>query len=243
MADATPEKPHLLLLPGMMCDHRLWDLMVPKLRRHAEPVFGDLSKGATIPEMAAQVLADAPASFHLCGFSMGGFVAREIALTQPERVRSLVLINTSARGTTASDISRRQDMIRMLADRPYNGVTRSNLTRSVHETRAADTALLDRIQEMALGLGKDVFLRQLALVRDDGHLELADIACPALVLFARHDRLRSLDESRALADGIPGAQFRIIEDGGHMTPLEHPDILGDILTEWIDECQASASRP
>lgn len=240
MAEDTPEKPHLLLLPGMMCDHRLWDLVLPKLREQTEPVFGDLSNGATIPEMAAGVLAKAPPSFHLCGFSMGGFVAREIALTHPDRVRSLVLINTSARGTTPSDINRRQDMIRMLADRPYNGITRSNLTRSVHEDRADDTALLDRIQEMAKDLGKEVFLRQLALVRDDGHLELADIACRTLVLFARHDRLRSLDESRALADGIPGARFRIIEDGGHMTPLEHPDILGDILAEWIDECQASA---
>ncbi len=215
--------------------------MADDLSRHATLGFGDLSQGATIPEMASQVLARAPATFVLCGFSMGGYVAQEIYRLAPERVLSLILINTSATGIVPSELDRRRETAQMMANKPFKGVTSGNLKLSVHPSRAKDQHLLDHIQSMALSLGKDVFLRQLVMPRADRHNDLQGIRCPTLVVAARGDRMRSVEESQLLADGIPGARLIVFEDCGHMTPLEHPDALNRVLIDWLDTCLTTAS--
>lgn len=81
-------------------------------------------------------------------------------------------------------------------------------------------------------LGREVFLRQSSLPRasDIGRLSL--IRCPTLVIAARDDRLRSLDESLELKEGIPGAQWVIIEASGHMVPLEAPEAVAGAIRAW-----------
>ena len=66
-----------------------------------------------------------------------------------------------------------------------------------------------------------------------GQVTLAQIDCPTLVIAADADRLRSLDEARELADGIVGAQLRIIEGSGHMVPLEAPEVLATLIVDWL----------
>jgi pimeloyl-ACP methyl ester carboxylesterase len=235
MNNTERARPDLVLLPGTMCDARLWADMVPLLAPHATLHHGDLTLDETIAAITRRLLADVPEKFHLCGFSMGGYVAREIALTAPDRVQTLVLVNTSSAGITTDAMVRRHDMARLLEGRPFPGLTRANLRKSVHPARADDTTLLERIQEMAVSLGGEVFARQLRLPRGDGRESLARIGCPALVVAARDDKLRTLDESRTLADGIPGARLEIIEECGHMTPFERPDVLAKLLIDWISK--------
>ncbi len=229
-------KPDLVLLPGMMCDARLWADMASSLGHHANLHYGDLTQDSDIAAMAGRVLADTPERFHLCGFSMGGYVAREIVAQAPGRVRSLMLINSSAAGTTADDLARRRDMARLVRDRPFTGLTAANLKKSVHPSRADDAMLIGRIQEMARDLGKDVFMRQLVLTRDGSGATLAEIRCPTLVLAATGDRLRSVAESETLADGIPDARLVVFDDCGHMTPLERPEDLNALIIDWLSEC-------
>lgn len=235
--------PDLVLLPGMMCDHRLWAAVAGPLGPHAALHYGDLSGDDSIAAMAASVLAAAPQRFHLGGFSMGGYVAREIVAQAPDRVLSLILMNSSAAGSTPDDMARRRDMARLVAERPFNGLTQANLKKSVHPARAGDTSLLGHIQTMARELGKDVFMRQLVLERADGRPTLGDIACPTLVIACADDLLRTVDESRVLADGIPGARLEVIADCGHMTPMECPDDLNALLIEWLKSCPTPQSTP
>ena len=89
------------------------------------------------------------------------------------------------------------------------------------------------MRDMALRMGEAAFLRQLALERRDGRPNLKDIECPTLVVWSRQDRLRSLDEARELTDGIANARLVIIENCGHMTPLEQPDEVLRILRNWL----------
>jgi pimeloyl-ACP methyl ester carboxylesterase len=229
-------KPDLLLLPGMMCDLRLWADVADALDRQAALHYGDLSQDASIDAMAARVLDSAPRRFHLCGFSMGGYVARKIVAMAPDRVQSLILMNTSSVGSTPEDMSRRRDMARLVAERPFNSLTKANLRKSVHPERAGDAALLDRIQAMALDLGKDAFMRQLTLERADSGPTLGTIACPTLVITCEDDLLRTVAESRTLAEGIAGARLEIVTDCGHMTPLERPAELSALLSDWIQTC-------
>ena len=87
--------PHLLLLPGMMCDQRLF---APQIAAFSDVVTIEvpaLSDFATVRELATDVLDRAPASFMLAGLSMGGIVAMEIVRQASERVSKLALLDTN----------------------------------------------------------------------------------------------------------------------------------------------------
>ncbi|MDD9876105.1 MAG: alpha/beta fold hydrolase [Magnetovibrio sp.] len=226
-------RPNLVLLPGLMCDAGLWDLVGDELGPAAALSFGDLSRDDSIAAMAARVLDRAPARFALLGYSMGGYVAREVVHRAPERIERLALVNTSAKGSDADDLARRRRIVEALGGRPFTGLAMSSVKQAVHPGREADAELLERIQAMARRLGRDVFLRQMGLERADGHARLAEIDCPTLVVTSDADRLRSLEESQRLADGIPGARLEVIADCGHMTPLEKPAALAKLLIEWL----------
>jgi pimeloyl-ACP methyl ester carboxylesterase len=108
MGPGLHERPMtLVLLPGFMTDPDLWADMLPSLAPLGPILHGDLSRDATIDAMARRVAAEAPDRFTLIGFSMGGYVAREITRLAPERVRALVLIATSPRADTPGQARRK----------------------------------------------------------------------------------------------------------------------------------------
>ena len=93
--------------------------------------------------------------------------------------------------------------------------------------------LIARLRGMQQRLGREVRAHQAALVRRDGYADLERIACPSLVVACRQDRLRSLAETERMAQCLPQARFEVIEDCGHMAPLERPHELAAVLDRWI----------
>jgi pimeloyl-ACP methyl ester carboxylesterase len=221
-------KPNLLFLPGFMLNEHLWDMVYPDLSRCGALYFGDLSQDDTIDAMAERVLQSAPPSFYLFGFSMGGFVAQAIALKAPERVLGLGLLNTSCRPQSTQESSATLTQIALAEKTPFKGLTSRALASAVHPDRAKDTALIGRLQQMALDNGKAVFLRQLAALRDARDANLEAIQCPVLIM-------RTVQESQEMAQRIPHAEMHIIPQCGHMTPLETPAAFVDIITTWVQQ--------
>ena len=87
---------------------------------------------------------------------------------------------------------------------------------------------------MGVRLGGAAF-RQQSMLERPGDLHLLDqIRCPTLVIAAGHDRLRSLQESQELHARIVGADFALIEDSGHMIPIEAPHALLGVIVPWLE---------
>jgi pimeloyl-ACP methyl ester carboxylesterase len=224
----------MVLIPGFMCDASLWQAMLPELSNIAAVRFADINEGSSIEAMAERIAATVPEHCVLLGFSLGGYVARRIAYLVPDKLAGLVLLNTSARASTAQELSRNQQQIRMSELYPFKGQTLSALKRALHPDRSYDAPLLAHLQAMSLNLGQQVFLRQLGLVRQDGHAELPHINCPSLVIASRNDQMRSIEEAEKLAAGLPDARLNIIEDCGHMSPLERPDAVCQLMRDWLE---------
>tara|TARA_R110002012_G_scaffold21478_2_gene74936 strand:- start:882 stop:1565 length:684 start_codon:yes stop_codon:yes gene_type:complete len=224
----------ILLLPGFMCDRHLWDNVGDGLGRRRTLHFGDLTRDRSFEAMAERVLAEAPERFSLVGFSMGGFVAREIALMAPERVERLALVNTSARGDSPEQAGRKAGLAKAAEGRGFRGLSRHSILSSLHPERRSDETLVARVREMADRIGKDGFVNQIGVVRQDGHGNLGAITCPTLVVWCRQDELRSLEEAEELSNGIPGARLEIVEECGHMLPLERPEQLVKLLDTWLE---------
>lgn len=234
-ADPVPTAKTLILFPGFMCDADLWSDVVPLLQPGWRVLNADMFSDSSIEAMAARVLDAAPERFVAVGFSMGGFVAREIALTAPERVEALALIATSALGTTPARAERNRERRARIAAAPFRGLSRSDLRRALHPSRRDDAALVERMLDMGARLGKEVLLRQLSAERVDGYGRLPEIRCPTLVVAAESDELRPRDETDRLAAGIPGARYEIVAGCGHMIPLEQPETLAALLNGWLDQ--------
>ncbi|QOY95123.1 alpha/beta hydrolase [Massilia sp. UMI-21] len=224
----------ILLIPGYMADDTLWDDVRPALARFGPIVHADLGHDASIEAMAARALADAPANFILVGFSMGGYVAREIARLAPERVRALVLIATSTRPDTPSLRQSRGTVGKAAASVSFSGLSKTAIAASLHPQQAGNAALIERVRAMGVRLGGEVFRRQSAIVRAGDRERLHAIRCPTLVVAAGQDRLRSREESEELHAGIPGAELAVIEDSGHMVPIEAPQALLALVLPWLD---------
>lgn len=225
----------ILLVPGYMLDETLWDDVRERLAPFGPLAHADLRHDSTIEDLARRALAEAPPSFILIGFSMGGYVAREMLRQAPERVRALVLIATSARPDSDTVRQRKRTVARAAPSVSFAGLSRTAIASSLHPREASNEALIERVRMMGVRLGGEAFRNQ-SMVERPGDLHLLDaIRCPTLVIAAGHDGLRSLEEVQEMHAGIAGAQFALIEDSGHMIPLEAPQQLCDVIVHWLEK--------
>lgn len=219
-----------------MCDEDLWTDMIPDLAALGRIHFGNVFEDISLEGMAHRVLALAPERFVLVGFSMGGFVARVLTLMAPERVAGVAFVASSARGYSDEEVARRKAGYRP-GDRPPRAGDAATAAPTnalgLHPDRDSDPVLLDRLRGMQRRLGREVRIRQAGLVRPDGYGVLPGITCPSLVVACRQDRLRTMAEAERMAACLPHSRFEVIEDCGHMAPLERPAELGRLLADWI----------
>ncbi|MFK0382721.1 alpha/beta fold hydrolase [Agrobacterium sp. NPDC090273] len=223
----------MLLVPGFMLDADLWRDILPAISEFGPFVHADLSKDGSIEAMARRTLASAPERFILVGFSMGGYVAREIVRQAPERVSALVLIATSARGDTEVQRQRKASVATQKTNLAFKGLSAPAVASSLHPDNAGRSDLIERIQAMGQRLGAEVFRQQSLLDRVDEQETLVNIHCPCLVVAGENDRLRSRAETEELYHGISGSSFKVIEQTGHMIPLEAPDALAETIRQFL----------
>jgi pimeloyl-ACP methyl ester carboxylesterase len=225
----------ILLIPGYMLDETLWDDVLEGLAAFGPLTHADLRHDATIEAMAARALANAPCSFILVGFSMGGYVAREIARLAPERVQALVLIATSTRPDSPALRQSRGRVGQAAASVAFSGLSRVAIATSLHPKQRDNVALIERIRAMSVRLGGEVFRRQSALERAGDLDRLYGIRCPVLIVAAGQDRLRSREEADEMHAAMPGSELVVIEDSGHMLPLEAPEALLAAVVPWLEK--------
>lgn len=224
----------LLLLPGLLCDARLWRDQAAALAPLARPVVADLTQDDRIEAMAARALAAIEGRFALAGLSMGGYVALEVMRQAPGRVERLCLLDTSARPDTAEQTRRRRGLLSLARAGQFRGVTPRLLPQLIHPARL-ETPLAAEVMAMAERVGKDAFLRQQEAImhRVDSRPHLARIAVPTLVGVGAQDALTPPDLAAEMAALIPGARLRHFADAGHLPTMETPEAVNAALAAWL----------
>ena len=231
MSARTP----LILLPGLLCDRALWRHPLEHLADAAEMSVPDLGSDDSVEGMARRALAAAPPRFALAALSMGGYVAHAIMRAAPERVLRLALFDTSARPDTAEQAARRRGLIALAEKGRFKGVTPRLLPLLVHPARLGDKTLTGAVMAMAERIGKEAFLRQQKAVmgRPDSRPHLPRYACPTLVAVGRADALTPVEVNAEMAGLIPGAALVVIEESGHLPPLEQAVATTALLRYWL----------
>ena len=225
----------LLLVPGHLCDHALWAHQTRHLADVADMTVATMDGGPSMEAMARTILAKAPARFAMAGLSMGGFVALEIMRQAPQRVERLALLDTAASGNSPAQIERRHKYIGLLRSGGFETLLTEFTPMLVHPAHLADTTLMGEIGRMTRRIGPDLALaqQQAMLDRVDSRPSLAKIACSTLVMCGRQDALTPLAGHEEMAELIPDAKLVVIEDCGHMSPMEKPEAVTAVFRYWL----------
>jgi pimeloyl-ACP methyl ester carboxylesterase len=224
----------LVLLPGLLCDERLWRDQARDLTDIAEPLMPDLTLDDTVQAMATRVLDTAPERFALAALSMGGYVAFEIMRQQPERVTRLALFDTSASPDTPERTAQRLAGVESLRLGRFFGVTARMLPQLVH-TRHVNGPIGEEVRAMAKRVGGDAFLRQqnAILERPDSRPVLGSINVPTLIAVGDSDVLTPPSEAEAMHRNIAGSTLHVFAACGHLPPMEIPEETSALLRRWL----------
>ena len=233
-----------VLLPGNMCDARLWrgssEVLIKMLAdQQFRPAFdADLTRDDSIVQMAQRALSATTGTLLPIGFSMGAIVAVEMAVQAPERVAGLVLAGYNA---TA-------DLPERAADRPVQQaeIRAGGLERVLVEelkpnylavANRSNAELLGLLREMGMALGEEVFVRQSEALRlrEDRRDAIAALKVPVLYMCGAEDALCPLVWHQRWAAITPDARFVEIAGAGHMLPLEAPHDFASTIKNWFND--------
>ncbi|WP_198338511.1 alpha/beta fold hydrolase [Labrenzia sp. VG12] len=236
--------PQIVLIPGLMNDADLWRDQIADLRDIAQPRVADITHGTSLAVLAEMVLATSADTFALAGFSLGGIVAQEVMRRAPERVTHLALLDTTMLPDTPERSREREQLITQTT-KPgrFHGFGRKLARSYLSPDNQSNHVLIDRVRTMTERLGPEVFVRQSRIERPDSRASLARITCPTLVLCGRHDVLTPPDLHKDMASHIPGADLSILEESGHLTPIEEPDAVTANLRALLRRRSRLGAKP
>ncbi len=226
----------LVLLPGMMCDARLFAPQIATFSAqravHVAPLAAD-----SIAACATHILQGAPPVFALAGLSMGGIVAMEILRQAPSRVDRIALLDTNPLAEADAIRARRALQIEKVQDGHLLDVIRDEMKPHYLANGPHRADILDLCMDMAASLGPATFINQSKALasRPDQTETLRSASVPALVLCGREDALCPVHRHELMHDLLSSSVLQVIENAGHLPTLEQPQETTAALSRWLED--------
>lgn len=203
----------VVFIPALLCDQAMYSEVIAELGDAIEPHVL-LSPKSSLEDSVADLLARAPAQFVLVGTSYGGSLALELALAAPQRVLALWLMGCNPAAAKPGG----PDLAGGLLASPDAVI--DMLAGLVVHKQATVAATTFKVMARRLGAEAGASQARAAASRQEAVSRLGRLTMPALVLWGQDDPLAPVAVGRALADGLPNAQFQVIEGCGHLPTLE-----------------------
>ena len=249
----------LLLVHGFPLDHSMWRFQFEVLATQYQVIapdlrgFGQTTRGSadvSMQQFAKDLigLLDAlsirePITYG--GLSMGGYIGWEFWKSYPDRICRLIQCDTRSIGDTELMARGRRQMAERITKQGPNGsaLAADGMLPKLFSNYSTQT-IPERVAQLRNVIaGSDpqmIAETQHALAnRHDATPWLPNINIPTLLICGAHDAISPADEMKAIADAIPDATFRIIENVGHMAPLEHPQAVNREIRQFLHQTDSS----
>lgn len=243
--------PPFVMLHGFPLDHSMWQAQRTAFKSTHRVVIPDLRGfGKSLGGTPIAALADhADDLAHLldrlrirqpvilCGLSMGGYIAFRFLERYPSRVAKLILCDTKALADSAEAAANRLAMAEKVLQEGSRIVVAAMSSRLFGTwVREQQPKIMDEIRDVMLAtLPETIAAAQRAMAaRPDSTPLLATITVPTLVLVGEQDLISPPDEMRAMAAAIPGSEFAVIPQAGHMAPQEQPLAVNGVIRKFLN---------
>ncbi len=227
-------KTTVVLIPGLLCDGFVWEAVVAALHGKIPVAVADLSTQDSLTRMAADTLNAHRGDLFVAGHSMGARVALEMARLAPERVKRLALLDTGIHPLKQGEPEKRAEIVAFAHEHGMTALAKRWLPGMVHSGRTEDAGLMAQLTAMVERMDPDLHARQIhALVtRPNASEYVAGIGCPALLAVGRQDQWSPVAQHEDMLRRMPNATLTIIEDAGHFAPVEQPQAVAALLSDW-----------
>jgi pimeloyl-ACP methyl ester carboxylesterase len=232
----STEPAPLYLLPGLMCDGRVWAPQLTALAAYRPVAVGGYGDARSLVTMARRVLASAPGRISLAGHSMGGRVALEVMRLAPDRVERLALLDTGVHPVADGEREKRMALLELGRREGMEALVDAWLPPMMHPDRRGDSAFVGPLRDMCVSAGIERYEDQMIALLERPYARplIGSIRCPTLIGVGSDDAWAPVDQHRAMAAGISGASLVIFEHAGHMAPVEASDQVTAALRGWLE---------
>ena len=228
------ELPCLVMIPGTLCDQRLFAIQKRKLRGCAHVILVDYKAMGSLSSWAPALLKRLPPRFSLAGFSLGGLWALELMRLAPHRVERLALIASNARAASPRGRQNCQKMRRQWKAFGPKAVVQAAMPSYFHNPRRAQQQA-GLIESMAAHTRTPDAYTQFAWAgsRPNNHAILAAFGGPVLLVSGQKDPICPRAWQQAMVVAAPHARWVELPRVGHFVPLEAPARLSHLLAQWL----------
>lgn len=242
--------PVVLLVHGFPFDHAMWRPQIEHLAADYRVIAPDLrgfgqstvTDGKSSMERLADDLArmldalgiDEPITY--CGLSMGGYIAWPFWLAQRQRVRRFILCDTRAAADGSDAVANRLKMVENVKRNGTKVVAEAmllSLFASATHDRLPEVVDYARQTILATDPRTIIAVQRGMAERRDMREYLSGIDVPALVVVGEEDAITPVDEMRKMSAAMPRAEFQVVENAGHMAPLENAAAVNAALDAFL----------
>lgn len=246
--DSGPHKrPTVVLANSLGADYRLWDRLAEYLEKNYRVIRYDkrghgLSDISSTPYSIKTLAEDLAAlldylkidkSF-ICGLSVGGLIAQQLAVSNPELVQGLILCNTSPKIGTESiwnDLisALKKDGINNVADTISDGWFSDKF-------KAEKKAEIEGWKNMLIRTTQEGYIATCEAIQSaDLTDSIEQINVPVLCIAGSEDFVTPAKDVQDMAMMINDASFKRIDGAAHLPPIEKPEMLAFHINEFISE--------
>lgn len=235
-------RPVLVLLHGVGLDHTVWDRVVPLLEQEYDVRCPDLPghgsgrrvpAGADLATLAALTAPDVPSGAHLVGFSLGSLVAQHLAAGDGSTVSSLVCVSSVCQRT---DVERDAVLDRLAVAGVDHPSSVDASIRRWFEGTDVPIDIIEQTRRVLLANDLEQYLtcyRIFATGDAEVYPDLAAIDVPTLAVTGSDDPGSTPEMSHRLAEAVADCRVGVVPDARHMLPVQAPEVLADLLHEFI----------
>jgi len=245
----SQETKAILFVHGFPFDHHMWDVQIDELSKNhfcvtydirglGESAVGDgqftmESFVDDLEKILEDLKLDKPI---LCGLSMGGYISLRAAERMRDKFSALILCDTKSAADDNEGKVKRAAAIQQINSGGFENFIESFVLncfgeKFVNENNAEYRKVVDRSKKNnPLGV-KGCLLAMAG--RTDTTEKLSGINIPALIICGSEDKLSPPNVMKPIAEKIPNSKFVLVENAGHMTPIENPVKLNSVIKDFL----------
>ncbi|HSW93319.1 MAG TPA: alpha/beta hydrolase [Gammaproteobacteria bacterium] len=223
----------VFFIPGLLCTSHVWG-MVNNIRNQYDCHDANVTSFDAIEKMSDTLINSMPSrDTVIIGISMGGYVAIDAALKLGEKLKKLILINTTPNAVNQATIPERRKAMRLAEQGAFKEIVAMSKGVCYYNPKK-EWMLLE--EKMAYDIGQQAYLnQQKAIINRKNYSDLIkNIVADTLIISGKNDKVTPFQDSFFMAEQINNSNLILLNKCGHLSTLEKGNVVEDCIKIFLE---------